>query len=279
VTGLNITLTRFFGLSLAIHAAAFGYLMLIQKAALPPRSAPPPIAVSLLPPGEKEPAAAAPAATEVSKTPAPVAKTESRIPAKDDARPSANKARQRPRRETNEKAVLAAAKNSAAEPTRDEAATGVPIPTSAATKPEIPLERSIVAERQLPTVKELLPPITYSSSGTRGSAPVSLNTKDPAYVSYFNRIKQAIEINWEYPELAKRYGLQGKLALEFTIAADGQLEQLRLVRSSGSQLLDDEALRAIKAAAPFPRIPSWIKGSPLPISASMEYSDSRLNYR
>lgn len=147
------------------------------------------------------------------------------------------------------------------------------------TQPELPIEKGVASERRLPTVKELLPPITYSGSGGRGNAPVSLNTKDPAYVSYFNRIKQAIEVNWEYPELAKRYGLQGKLAVEFTVGSDGQLEQLRIVRSSGSQLLDDEAIRAIRAAAPFPRIPSWIKGSPLPISASMEYSDSRVNYR
>ncbi len=68
------------------------------------------------------------------------------------------------------------------------------------------------------------------------------------------------------------------LSLEFTIGGDGQLEQLRLMRSSGSQLLDEEAIRAIKAAAPFPPIPSWIRPNPLPISASMEYHDNRLNY-
>ena len=65
------------------------------------------------------------------------------------------------------------------------------------------------------------------------------------------------------PELALRYGLQGRLALEFTIGSTGQLERLRIVRSSGSQFLDDEALRAIKAAAPFPPIPPWIKPNPL----------------
>ena len=167
---------------------------------------------------------------------------------------------------------------SLAERNRDEQVAGLPIPTSTDTQPELPIEKSVVAERRLPTVKELLPPLTYSSTGGRSSAAVSLNTHDPAYMSYFNRIKQAINQNWEYPELAKRYGLQGTLFLEFAVGANGQLEQLRLVRSSGSQLLDDEALRAIKAAAPFAPIPSWIKSIPLPISATMEYHDSRLNY-
>ncbi len=79
--------------------------------------------------------------------------------------------------------------------------------------------------------------------------------------------------------MALRYGLQGKLALEFTISGSGQLERIRLIRSSGSQLLDDEAMRAVKAAAPFPPIPPWIKPNPLSISASMEYHDNRVNYR
>jgi protein TonB len=93
------------------------------------------------------------------------------------------------------------------------------------------------------------------------------------------RVRQSIESEWQYPEAALRYGLQGKLALEFTILGDGRLAALRLVRSSGSALLDEEGLRAIKAAAPFPPIPAWIKPNPLPISATMEYRDSRLNYR
>jgi protein TonB len=150
-------------------------------------------------------------------------------------------------------------------------------------KPAPPLretvpDQSVVAERPLPTIKELLPPLTYSSD-SRGHAPVSLNTRDPVYVDYFTKIKQLIESQWQYPEMALRYGLQGRLSLEFTIGANGQLEQLRLLRSSGSQLLDNEALRAIKAAAPFPPIPRWIKPNPLSILAAMEYHDNRLDYR
>ncbi len=276
---LNITLTRFFGLSLAIHAAVFCYFILMQKLAWKTRAEPPAIPVSLLPPGEKDLAATAPpAATKIVKPPAPVAKKDSPIANRKELRSQANQARERARATTTERTAVAIEKTSQAERNRDEQVAALPAPTSADTQRELPIEKSVVAERRLPTVKELLPPITYSSTGGRSSAPVSLNSHDPAYMNYFNRIKQAINQNWEYPELAKRYGLQGTLFLEFAVGANGQLEQLRLVRSSGSQLLDDEALRAIKAAAPFAPIPSWIKSIPLPISATMEYHDSRLNY-
>jgi periplasmic protein TonB len=150
----------------------------------------------------------------------------------------------------------------------------------AAPRPPEP-EQAVVSERPLPTLKQLLPPVTYSSDARTRSAnpPISLNTSDPQYVTYVTRVRQSIESEWQYPETALRYGLQGKLALEFTILGNGQVEGLRLVHSSGSAVLDEEGLRAIKAAAPFPPIPPWIKPNPLPISATMEYRDSRLNYR
>jgi protein TonB len=79
--------------------------------------------------------------------------------------------------------------------------------------------------------------------------------------------------------LALQYGLQGRVIIEFTILFDGRIESVRLVRSSGSILLDEEALRAVRAAAPFPPIPQWIEPKPLLISAGMEYHDGRLNAR
>lgn len=131
-------------------------------------------------------------------------------------------------------------------------------------------EHNIIAERRLPTVRELLPPLNWSSN-SRNSGPVSLNSSDPLNLTYLDKIKQLIHQRWEYPELAKRYGFQGKLILEFTITAGGEVEQLRLVRTSGYHILDDAALMAVKAAAPFPPIPNWVKPNPLPISATMEY--------
>ncbi len=148
--------------------------------------------------------------------------------------------------------------------------------------PHEPLhERTVIVERPLPTMKDLLPSATYSmhEDGGPEQGSVSLYTTDPKYMTYVGKIRQSIESEWQYPEIALRYGLQGKLALEFTILGDGHLEGLRLLRSSGSSLLDDEALRAIKAAAPFPPIPPWIRPNPLRITATMEYRDSRLDYR
>lgn len=255
----NLTSLRFFAASIALHGA-----LLLMAASLQVRQkiAPESIAVSLLErletapePARQTPAAPVPraAAARVRRNPGASAEPLTKAP------------RAKP---------LLPEKSAVAE-TPEIAATPPPAPP---TRREVPPERTILAERTLPTLRELLPPVDWSGrSGSRG--PVSLNTSDPVYVGYFTKIKQLIEAHWEYPELALRYGLQGKLSLEFTIGAGGQVERARIIRSSGSQLLDNEALRAIKAAAPFPRIPSWIESNPLSILAAMEYHDNRVHYQ
>jgi TonB family protein len=254
---LNTSLFRFVIISTAIHTLLFSLIYAGWQVKIAPQET---IAVSLLFTPEKD----QPAPTRVPRTPATRSLKAAAIIAKKDS--PITQQRSAPTREKPVKNEIA----------REESIPTTPPPPAGREPIQDP---TVIAERQLPTVKELLPPLTWSSSNAKGGAPVSLNTTDPIYVTYFNKIKQSIETQWEYPEVAVRYGLQGKLSLEFTIAGNGQLQQLRLVRSSGSLVLDEEAIRAIKAAAPFPPIPPWIKPNPLPISASMEYHDSRLNYR
>lgn len=153
------------------------------------------------------------------------------------------------------------------------------------TKREDPMrqarEKNTIVHRPLPTLKELLPPVTWSPSGERTGRKeeaVRLDTREPKYISYFTSIKRAIELVWEYPEPALRNGLQGKLVLEFTIHANGHLEGTRLIRSSGFPVLDQEAIRAVRAAAPFHPIPPWIGKNRLDVIASFEYHDNRLKY-
>ncbi len=147
--------------------------------------------------------------------------------------------------------------------------------------PRVLSNEGIVVQRLLPSIDQLLPSSTWQA--IREKKPwkeeaISLGTKDPKYVSYFVRIKQEIELIWAYPDIALQNGLQGKLVLEFTIVGDGAIEGPRLRRSSGFSILDQEAIRAVKAASPFPPIPLWIGRKRINIVASFEYYDNRLKY-
>jgi periplasmic protein TonB len=254
VDSLNTPLVRFFAISLAIHCL---FLLMWAKPShrfVPQESIP----VSLLPPP--------PPPTENSRDrPSPPSRETPRRPSKTPAQIA--KKNSPPAR--REKTVIAREVPAEREPKQEEAR-----PPS---REQIP-DKAIIAERPLPTLKELLPPVGWSAAqGT--DEPIRLDTKNPQYVTYFTSIKRAIEVVWQYPELALRYGLQGRLLLEFSILGNGDLESAKIVRSSGSNVLDDEALRAVKAAAPFGPIPSWVGKNRIDIIASFEYLDNRLNYR
>jgi len=107
-----------------------------------------------------------------------------------------------------------------------------------------------------------------------GEVTVSLNSQELKYVSYLSKIKKKIEPKWHYPESAQKMGLQGKLALYFSILRDGRMDRLKLLSSSGQPLLDEGALKAVREAAPYYPLPDRLKITRLNILATFEYKIS-----
>jgi protein TonB len=101
---------------------------------------------------------------------------------------------------------------------------------------------------------------------------ISLDTKESRYASYFTRIKRQIELAWNYPNEAQRKGMTGELTLRFQISRDGNLMNVRLINSSGYNILDEAALQAVKSAAPYYPFPVTIDKEALPILANFIYS-------
>lgn len=100
---------------------------------------------------------------------------------------------------------------------------------------------------------------------------VSLNTMEFQYVDYFNSIKRAIELVWRYPDEAVIHGISGALSLRFTLKDTGELEDVKLIRTSGHKPLDDEALLAVKVAAPYNAFPVSLAKKRLHIVATFIY--------
>jgi protein TonB len=73
------------------------------------------------------------------------------------------------------------------------------------------------------------------------------------------RIRHRIEAVKRYPEEARRDSIQGTVSVRFRVHADGRLERVELVRSSGSRVLDEASLETIRRAAPFPPVRGWVQ--------------------
>src|SRR5512140_2582063 len=110
-----------------------------------------------------------------------------------------------------------------------------------------------------------------TEEGGGGFRLTPLNAPEVQYISYFASIKRKIELVWQYPYEAATAGIQGELTLDFVIARSGKVDSIELVRSSGSKILDDEAIRSIRKAAPFDPIPAQYKIPSLQIRGRFVY--------
>ncbi|HVY56199.1 MAG TPA: energy transducer TonB [Thermodesulfobacteriota bacterium] len=101
---------------------------------------------------------------------------------------------------------------------------------------------------------------------------VELSTTEFRYLSYFAKLKSQIESVWNYPEESRYRGEEGQLFLVFTIKRNGELENIELISSSGYARLDNEAIRAIRSAAPYSPFPEgWGSLERLHIRATFIY--------
>lgn len=103
---------------------------------------------------------------------------------------------------------------------------------------------------------------------------ISLDTKEIKYNSYFDSIKRKISSVWKYPDDAMSRGINGSVVLRFSISRDGALLDTKLLTSADYKVLDDEAIRAVKTAAPFDKFPDNIDRSQLNIVATFSYRQS-----
>ncbi len=77
---------------------------------------------------------------------------------------------------------------------------------------------------------------------------------DAAYLADWRRRVETVG-NQYYPEASLRYGIYGSLQMLVTVRSSGELEDIRVLRSSGHAVLDEAAIRIVRMAAPFARFP------------------------
>lgn len=89
---------------------------------------------------------------------------------------------------------------------------------------------------------------------------------------FLDTISKKIEKSKLYPQWAMETGIQGRVIVRFTILKNGTLEQEpQLIKSSGSEILDNAAIMAVKAAIPFPEIPESLKRDQIHVELPMEF--------
>jgi protein TonB len=120
---------------------------------------------------------------------------------------------------------------------------------------------------EMPRVRRL------TSAATRRSA-------DAAYLLDWRRRVEAVG-NKYYPEASVRYGIYGSLRLLVVIRADGSLQDIRVLSSSGFAVLDEAAVKIVRLAAPFAPFPAELRATTdrLEIVRTWQFQENRLSSR
>ena len=86
---------------------------------------------------------------------------------------------------------------------------------------------------------------------------VSASTREYAYANYLRAwVDRAEQVgNLNYPDEARQRRLGGQVVISVGVRRDGSVESSRILRSSGTPLLDEAALRVVQLAQPFPPLP------------------------
>lgn len=119
--------------------------------------------------------------------------------------------------------------------------------------------------------------IPWVPSGTETSRRNEAESSGPGTLKNISRnpdaargIKYAIERAKRYPLSARKRGIEGTATAEFTINSRGYPEDVKIIRSSGSQILDEAARETVMRASPFPVINGSIE---IPITFRLKRND------
>jgi len=116
----------------------------------------------------------------------------------------------------------------------------------------------------------------------QATAPPPANAPRAAIASWQNQLIAHIEDFKRYPDNARGRlgsanprGRLGSAKISFTIDHEGHVLSSRIIQSSGSAELDDEALATPARAQPLPRPPDQISDADLTIIFQMNFTPSR----
>lgn len=111
-----------------------------------------------------------------------------------------------------------------------------------------------------PVASILEPPVTRATS------------PDPATLSAYSRqLAGLIATNQRYPRLAQLRQWQGTTLLQLKLTTDGGVQGIRVVSSSGHDILDTQALEMLRAAMPLPPLPPSLSGRVLLIDVPVVF--------
>lgn len=86
---------------------------------------------------------------------------------------------------------------------------------------------------------------------------VDLNKSNEDFF-YYKIVKEKIIKKIVYPEIARRRNIEGNVKIGFIVLRNGEVEEIKVIKSSKYEILDKNSIDIIKSALPFPKFPDTL---------------------
>src|SRR5262245_8635484 len=161
-------------------------------------------------------------------------------------------------------------------PTEPEVALPKPTPVEEKPPEEVKEETSPqvrVAQEATAASKAAAPRHIDAELSVKSAAPEAGTAASTArsIVSWQNSVMLQINRHKRYPAAARSQDAQGVVQVRILIDRGGRLMSSEVVGSSGSQLLDEEALEILKRASPLPPLPVGVQGETLNLNIPIRF--------
>jgi protein TonB len=149
---------------------------------------------------------------------------------------------------------------------------------------KVPRGKDLLAERKnnLPELSRLYPNASklsnleenyrkkYETDVKEGDTKF-LNTDDIQFGSFLRRFEDAVYGVWRYPTDAVRLGIEGVTPVKITFNRRGEVENVQLLESSGSKILDSEVFRTLRLIGPVGGFPKGYEKEKFYLVAFFQY--------
>ena len=99
-----------------------------------------------------------------------------------------------------------------------------------------------------------------AESGAAGSAgPDSGGLPGGFSTEQWRQLHIALERAKSYPRFARERGIEGTVLVRFKVLPTGEIENVDIIKSSGSDILDTASVRTVYRAAPMPYVNGWVE--------------------
>lgn len=139
---------------------------------------------------------------------------------------------------------------------------------------------SAIAKKKTLTQENINTPVRKKTSSTQNIVIASLQesinpsaSELPKSISslLYSKLESAFALNFYYPRIAVKRGWQGEVKISLRVEADGHLTRVRILNSSGHNILDKAAMASIDKVEILPSAIALLDGQTLDLILPVEY--------